>query len=164
MTAESNQDRAAATRTRLNWLLTGAFVLVLLLVAGASLFAPERHTWMFLGCVVTVALLALGSWRVRPRPGREGAFPWAMLPVAVQALVYLAFWVLFAAQLTTYGWPDLTTELIGALIVPAIAAPSLCFMGMLLPLLLRTTVSRAGVLLLAEVLGPILVYLVPNAL
>jgi hypothetical protein len=148
VTGEADLRWAIPPPTRLNWILTWAMGLAFLLLLPEMESSPGL--FMFGGWG---GLLVLGVWRIRPRRGEERFYDWIMLPVTAQAIVYLVLSTLLAVRAATSWWWNPPGDLEH---IVASLAGILVLIGPLSLIFLPAFTTRYGILVLAEVLGPVL--------
>jgi len=148
-------DVPAPPPTRENWLAGG----VHLVAAALAIFSfPVVHLFAVFGLLYGVGLAA-GAWLVRPADRHRKIFPLLMLPLLVQAAVYIIYWypvatfAMSGADGTGHNGSPMDTPAQAAALQAAITA---LIMGWAPSVLLLLFARRARPLLAAQLAGPLL--------
>jgi len=100
-------------------------------------------------------LLAVGAWRVRPRPRRGHVFFFWFLPILLQLSVYLLLTWRLSPDTYLAGDPFASRDL---LVMPLLIASAVLFFTAWIPaIFLSSYCQRGGWLLAAEALAPLVV-------
>ncbi len=141
--------------TKENWLAGG----VHLIAAVLALFSfPVVHLYAVFGLLYGVGLAA-GAWLVRPEERRRRIFPLLMLPLLLQAAIYIVYWYPIATF--AMSGADGTGPIGSPMDTPAQAAAlqatiTALIMGWAPSVLLLLFARRAQALLAAQIAGPLL--------